>query len=538
MKWIVLDFGTHEIKALKLSMDANKFEILDFAEWPSRADYFKGLGFPDSSAWAAVTIALNENDWLKPEEEVIVTAALPSAYLETRYLKFPFKNEKKIEKVLTFELESTLPFDVEDVLTRHRILEGDGVNESRKETVAMVFCYKREQIKTFEAELRKFQLSNPPITTEILALSSLRQAITQDSVFGILDLGHSKSHFLLMQKSGGILGARTFWWGGEKIIQSVASDASMDYSKAEESFWQFDPSTDSLQIAPSIEKSLSSFTLELRQTLKGYTANHLNLPEPLPIYVLGGLSRVPTLLQHLERGIHSDLPVSLRSFPLENLFGKVIGGAQKLQDPDKAIMTLAIAMSQLRQHRGKIPTFSESGFQFQQNLRKLKTSSFSLLKKVALILIAPFLYSILQFWVQERESKVIVTNLNDTLERVGLKVGNSKSTEDILQQLKKERALNRQKIDQLSEDETSPLVILTEISRRLPNSVKIDVKDFKVTSNIISVTAETTSADAATAITKALQETYPQIKAGAVTTCTGKENCRSFTFEIEREKDS
>jgi len=535
MKWIILDFGTHETKALKVEMDANRLEILDFADWPSRPDYFKGLGFPESTAWSAATIQLNELDWLNPEEEVYVSAALPSAYLETRYLKFPFRDEKKIEKVLTFELEAQLPFDIEDLLLRHRVLEGEGLQAGKKETVVLCFSYKRDQIKTFETELRKFQISMPPLTAEILALSSLRQAITTEPVFALLECGHSKSQLLLLQRAGGILASRTFLWGGERIIQNIASEHSLDFAKAEEAFWQYQPSSDPLKIGDSLDQSIHQFVLELRQTLKGLSAQHIELPKPLPVFVVGGLSKTPDFLQKIEKGLGADLPASVRPFPLDSLLARGIHGANRLADPEKAITVLSIALSQLRQHRGKIPAFSESGFQFQQNLKKLKSSSFSILRKVALLLIAPFLYSLFQFYFQEKESRVIIASLTETLGKTGLKVGEISSTDEIVKRLKKERAANRQKIDQLAEDQNSPLVVLTDISNRISTNLKIDVKDFKVSTSLISVTAETTSAEAADAIVKSLKELYPSIKMGALTACGSKADCKSVTFEIERE---
>lgn len=538
MKWIILDFGTHETKALKVEMDAQRIEVLDFAEWPSRPDYFKGLGFPEPAAWAAATIQLNELDWLKADEEIYVSAALPSAYLETRYLKFPFRDEKKIEKVLSFELEAQLPFDVEDILLRHRVIDGDGMQSDKKETVALCFSYKRDQIKNFETELRKFQISMPPLTAEILALSSLRQVITTEPVFALLECGHSKSQFLLMQKSGGILAARTFWWGGEKIIQSIASNQSLDFAKAEEAFWQFQPNADPLNISQSIDKSINQFLLDLRQTLKGLASHHIQLPEPLPFFVVGGLSKTPGFLSKIEKGLGADLAVSVRSFPLDALLMKNIQGANRLPDPEKAITALSIALSQLRQHRGKIPAFSESGFQFQQNIKKLKTSSFSLLRKVALLLIAPFIYSIFQFYFQEKEGKIILSNLSETLDRAGLKVGDLSSTNEIVSRLKKERAANRQKIEQIAEDKNSPLIVLTELSNRIPANIKIDVRDFRVTESLVSVTAETSSADAANSIVNSLKDLYPTVKMGAVSNCANaKADCKTFTFEMEREKD-
>jgi hypothetical protein len=77
---------------------------------------------------------------------------------------------------------------------------------------------------------------------------------------------------------------------------------------------------------------------------------------------------------------------------------------------------------------------------------------------------------------------------------------------------------------------------LSEISKHIPQALKIDVKDFKVTTSLVSVVAETNSVESANAITKALKEFYPSLRTGAVSACAGKADCKSFTFEFEREK--
>ncbi len=535
MKWIVLDFGTHETKALHCQMEAHRLEILDFASWQSKADFFKGLGMPEAPAWAQATIQLNELEWLNAEEDAIVVAALPSAYLETRYLKFPFKNEKKIEKVMNFELESVLPFDVEEILTRHRLLEGEGVDSTRREATVLAFGYRRDQIKSLETELRKFQTALPPITAEILSLSSLRQAIQNESVYALLEVGHSKTQFLILQRSGGILATRTLWWGGQSIIQQIASDHSLDFAEAEAAFWQYNPQSDEKGIQGCIQRAIAPFGLDLRQTLKSLPNQGILLPETLPTYLVGPMNQVGGFKEEVRAASGNDPKLDVRSFPISSLFGKAVGGLDTLKDPEKALVAVSIALSQSRHHRSRIPVFSESGFQFQQNLKRLRSSSFSILRRVALILVIPFIYSLVQFSVQSKESQMIVKNLKSILERTGLPLGEIDSTDEIVERLKKERALNRKKIDQLAEDQTSPLLVLNSISKLMPPQIKIDVKEFKVTEALVLITAETPSVEDANAVLNSLKSYSDKIKMGAVNNCASKQNCKTFTIEIERE---
>ncbi len=533
MNWIVIDFGSQEIKALKLRMEGQRLEILGITDIPAKAEYYRGLGLAEPAAWSAITIHLNEIEWLSADEENVVLAALPSAYLESRYLKFPFKNEKKIEKVLQFELESTLPFDLEEVLVRHRLLEGEGVVPS-KEGLVLAYCYKRDLVKGFESELRKFQVSVPSITSEILALSTLRSAMPAEPVVALLEIGHAKSKLVLLQKNGMILGLRTLWWGGRSIIQAIAEDHQLEQLQAEARFWQLDPSQDQGVVA-SIRKAMLPFGSEIKQTLKSWSNSGIKIPSVIPTFTLGGVNRAPQFNEFLSESLSGEIQMQVRSFPLQALEGKHVTGLLKLEDPEKAISCLAIAMTQLRNQRAKVPSFSESGFQFQQNLQKIKSSSFSLLRKVAVLILIPLVYSIFQFYIQQKESKVTVEKLAEVLSRSGMSISPTEGTEQIMTKLKTERAKNRNKIDQLAEDDLSPLVILTQISEKIPLSTKIDVKSFKVTDQTITVTAETDSAASATKIAESVKALYPELKMGAASPCKDKANCQVFSFEVKRE---
>lgn len=536
MIWISVDFGTHRIKLLKLYQDGQRLQIEGFHAIESKADYFKGLGFPDTAAWTAVTIALNELDWLRPDEEHVVIAALPSAYLETRYLKFPFKSDKKIEKVLNFELESTIPFDIEEIQIRSQTLEGEGISTSKKESLVLAMAYRRSTIKQLEGELKKFQLSNPSLTVQILALSCLRQAISEPNVFGILEIGHSKSEFVLLSKSGQILGIKTFWWGGKNLVQGIQEEFAIDEEKAMHILTHIDPEKPPTKSMVATTRNLIT---ELRQTLKGMRSAGIDLPKPLVIYSLGKPGQIAPLMEQIQSSLHGEFDLQIKDFPYSQLRSRNLLGWDNISgNLDVCLPALSLALSQSRSHRARVPSFSETGFQFQQNLKKLKTGSFSFLKRVAMLLIFPVLYATMQFVIQNKENQKLLSVLPNILRGSGFEASKGDTTEDIVAQLKKEMAANRSKISQMQEDETSPLVVLTQISKSLPAHLKIDVKEFRVSPSTIVIAAETNSIETANQLIESLKSLYPKLKSGAISNCTTaqKKDCKSFSVEVQREK--
>jgi hypothetical protein len=533
MKWIILDFGTYELKALKVNIEGAKLVIEDFKAFPSKAEYFSGLGMPKTSAWAALTISLNEIEWLDPGEEIIITSTLPSAYLETRYLKFPFKAPKKIEKVLPFELESAIPFDVNDVLLRHSILSGDGVTSRKKQNLVMAMAFKREVIKEYEEEFRKFQQGIPSFTAQILALSTLRQTITKEPIFGLLELGHSKSQFLIMQKGGTILGARTIWWGAESLVKLLVQKHGANENQAV----NFVKRLSAQRALPSqIIPLVQNFANDLKQTVKSWEAEGLKMPSQLPIFTFGHLSHCQPVVSYINDAIKGEFHLELDPLPKDELLSQ-IEGADKIENLDSALPCIATALMQTRNHRKYIPAFSETSFQFQQNLKKIKSGSFDIIRRVALLLLAPVLFSGLYFYFQGQENDKVLERLTETLTKTGLKVSANLPPDKIVKRMQTEALSNQKKIGQMTEDLKSPLVILTDISRTVKSRFKIDVQELRVTSSLIALSAQTDSNETAEQILRALESKFGAIKKGPITACKSKKDCQSFTVEIERKAE-
>ncbi len=399
-----------------------------------------------------------------------------------------------------------IPFDIEDIQIRSRLLEGDAIASHRKETLVLAMTYQREAIRNFEAELKKFQPSVPAFSVEALNLASLRHALSENGLFGILEMGHSKSQLLVLQKNGNIVGVRSFLWGGKNLKDGADLDRA----------------------------AIALFLAELRRTIKGMQTERIIFPKPFPLYTFGAPAAKAGFLEFIEENI-GEISLAMKPLRSDLYSSRQIVGLDQLEDPEAALVPLSVALSQIRPHRAKMITFSESSFQFQQNLKKLKTGSFSLMRKVALLMIAPFLYMVLHFIIQTKENNVLMADLNQILKSSGLPISVQGSTEQTVDLLRKEIMENRKKLERLHEDDQSPLNVLSEFSELLPNHLKIDVREFKVTSSAIFISAETSSAEMADQIVEVLKSKYSKLKAGTVTNCQNKPDCKVFTVEVERQ---
>lgn len=541
MIWMIADFGTKYLKCLKVDIENNGIKVVDYARFDAQPEYFSGLGFPTEAAWNALNVGLNEITWIT-EQATAISAHLPSVYLETRYLRFPFTNDRKIEKVLPLEIEAAVPFDVDELLLRKRILSGAGVQKGN-EALVFVSSYKRELIQKFETQLQKFQQSIPPISVDILNLSSLRQALPKEPVMGLLNMGHTKSQFLLMQEDGHILAARSFFWGGQLLQQQLKDALQLNDKRAcdllqNQASFEINQESQAVHVsmAEALESSLNHFMNEFRRSLKSFQHQGLDIPKSCPVYVLGQPALIPGLRGRMQERYKSEFDLSFEAFPMNALY-EIIPGLENLENPMEAVPAAAQALAQTRQHRGRIPSFSESSFQFQQNIKKFQEEGLAIAKRVALVLIFPALYFLLQLVVTGQEEArikdVLVENLNQS--RINLRTqGNLGSILNQLDQLEQSYKI---KANKMQEDESSPLLILQDLSARIPEALKIDVTEFDVSDSKVLVKAETNSEMAKTKILEEVQRLYADAKTGGSESCTRYPGCISFRFEFDRPQE-
>lgn len=541
MKWIFLDFGSYHLKALKAQVENTRIRIEDFGTWDTKPEHFEGLGMPTEAAWKTFSTGLDELGWLKTEEDLVVSSSLPSGYLESRYLRFPFASDKKIEKVLNFELEPNIPFDLEEMLIRHRVIKGPGVEDISPQSMVMILAYKREYVKTFEAHLRAFQLSIPALSTENLNMICLRQLLPPEPVQALLHIGHSKSLLSIFQQNGTPLALKTFYWGAKSMQKHLQTDLKVDEKRALELFIEnasFEVSTDSqsihIRMAEALENSLSEFMDELRQCLKGLQHLGLELPRPFPVYLMGSATRCPGLSTRLEERFRAEFETTIRPFPMERI-QEHVDGLHLLEDPLSALPCLALALSQIRANRNKVESFSESNFRLQQNIQRLRSGTQEVLRRVGLLLIAPFIFLVLSFIIGHQEKSKIEAQIQQQLIRNNFEVKEGLSLNETKEELFKAVRELKQKSRALKEDEGSPVEILANVSRAIPSSLKIDLTEFKVSDDKISLSGETDSAQTSSKILQELQKIYPTAKKTDLQSCTSYDGCQAFNIEFNRE---
>lgn len=151
--------------------------------------------------------------------------SVPPSDVMFRQIQLPFRDESKIRKTLSFELEPLLPLPIEDVVVDYVHLPDGGL---------LAAAMGKEKIKAMieAVEANLCPVSVIDISTAALALPLLEQRdLTGTGI--LLDIGAS-STFAVLYERNAIVQIRSFVFGGNTVTSALAQDLACETGDAEQ----------------------------------------------------------------------------------------------------------------------------------------------------------------------------------------------------------------------------------------------------------------------------------------------------------------
>jgi type IV pilus assembly protein PilM len=276
-----IDLGSYSVKIAQLERGFGEFKLVNFFEVPLVAEEI--LTYQESAS-AALNKFISEN----PIPFDTCVLSLPANVVSFRTLELPFDNPKKIAQTLEFELESLIPFEIEDLLFDYALVEsGKGISK------ALTTYIPEHAFGDFLKRIEKTGLEPRYIGVDATDLSFLPNlgVLPPQGRYAILDLGHTKTNFIFMD-GGKVKTVRSFSWGGDRLTRTIERVGKMDYEAGE----RFKHSQAKVQkgssneILAALYKEFEDFGLQIRQTLFAFYESG---EEPLEaLYLCGGTSRM------------------------------------------------------------------------------------------------------------------------------------------------------------------------------------------------------------------------------------------------------
>lgn len=222
-KILGIDLGTYSVKILYLERRVQDFFVLNYLEEPIN----QASRMPHEEQCKIILEKMFTDQVFSPD---IVSVSLPGHLLSSRIIEFPFSNAKKVGQMIEFELESHIPFPVEEVFSDFHVLKTSSDEDSQ------ILC-----VYTPEESLSKYldQLSQAGIDpkyfgAEFIDYAAIAQVamVPNEGFYALLDIGHNSSNLVIMEGRE-LRYVRSIGIAGFHFTRAIQRAFNLNYEKAE-----------------------------------------------------------------------------------------------------------------------------------------------------------------------------------------------------------------------------------------------------------------------------------------------------------------
>lgn len=291
-----IDIGTYSVKVAVIERGFKSFSFVEFYE---RHIQYNELLSPEESAAIALQGLIDDFN-LRFDTACL---GFPSQRVTSRLLTFPFGSTKKIDQTVQFEIESFIPFSIEDILADYVVIW----QTKEASRVMVVYVQKKDLVKELTM-LGTVGIDPRFVCVEGVELTNLVNMgmVPPEGAYAIIDMGHEKSTVTICR--GRHLGyIRAISLAGKAITLGISNRLGVPIDEAEKMKIEmgniFSTEEESAadettrEVTAAIKGVADDFLLHLRQTFFSYRES-----EGVPvegIYLCGGTSRLHGLDRYI-----------------------------------------------------------------------------------------------------------------------------------------------------------------------------------------------------------------------------------------------
>ena len=404
---------------------------------------------------------LEQNDL---KSDTCITA-IPGEHVSYRNLRMPFKDAKKIRQTLPFEVETMVPFPVEELVIDFTI------SNSLDQSDILAVATKKEFISEYLAHLRSYGIDPDVLDIRCVPTVSLllKQGSTPDNGL-FLDIGRKRSTMALFIKRRVVL-IRTIAFDGGPIAESVISDTNGGHAN--------------IQISEQAESWFKSFCITVQNTIHaiGWQSNKEIHPEKTFFTGIGAL--YPETGSLLTRFL--DVPAEQIDLSRDSSFG-MEGSIAQIWNP--ALMDNALALSLWDGKKGQ-------SFNLRKGEFEIKKRDFWLKKEfrramVFLVVILALLAADIgiDYYFLKKRYRMLDQKIAEVFRQTFPDV---KRIVDPVQQMKVK--VNEAKTSAISAPGTNlekrVLGLLEDISQRVPKQLDVQVSHMVIDQETVRISGKT-----------------------------------------------
>lgn len=529
-----IDIGTYSIKIAELVRSFRTFEFVSFYE--RKIVESEILSRDESVAMALHGLIDDYNlQW------DVASCGFPGQYISSRLITFPFGSRKKIEQALEFELETFIPFKLEDIVADYAVLW-----QTKEASKIMALYAPKKEVGRLLSLLQGAGIEPRNICVEGVELANLVNLgmVPPEGAFALIDIGHEKTTVSIFH--GKRLGyVRSVSLAGKAITEAISKELQVPYEEAERIKIEIGqiPSAEgeiiddlTRNVVKAIKGVADELLLHLRQTMFSYREM-----EDIPIegiYLSGGTSRIPGLDSYISDFLKQNVTfLNCMDFHFSKL---------ERAEAHRHVIPQALAIALKEVAGPSIPDVNlrKGDFAFKGDVEQLGGG----IKKIVVVLgIIVFLalvhfsfkyYSLKQKVdkIEKDASALVLQALPNTPKRA------VSTTTGALSVLKGRRVEIEDRMSKLKATMGfSPFDVLKEISEFMPprGDIVIDVEDLSITPDRVSLSGRTNSFETVDKVKMALEKSdrFKNVSTGNVRKGTKGEVKFDLSMEIERPEE-
>ncbi|MFQ5780068.1 MAG: type II secretion system protein GspL, partial [Nitrospiria bacterium] len=447
---------------------------------------------------------------IRPGEMVAVS--LPGHLISIREMTLPFADPKKLRQIVPYEMESQLPFDLEQIAIDYQIL--DSGDEAAPVSHILVSTVPKTVLRKFLHALQAVGIDPVWVCIDSLSLHTFSQYFlgtrpekmrnlrdAQDSGERlVIDVGASKT--VLCDTQGGRLRwVRTIPMGGDLITEALQKAFELSVEEAEGfkrriDLEKADQNPETQRGAACIEEALLPWLTEIEKSLRNLSGGDEQPSGERPtgekrgsFFLCGGGESLKGLREVLSKTL--DMKPALPDSGPESK-GFSMAGLELLNTASVSHLFpqgLGLALPPME---GSNINFRRGEFVFGKETieRRNRLVSIGVVALLLLGLVAGDLT--LRYHQKEQRYRDLKGELRQTF------VETFPQMRNVMNEVEQARVaietLNRTG-DFLGLGEGSPLAVLNEITERIPKEVRIDVRELVIDGGNVRILAQTDSFD-------------------------------------------
>lgn len=283
---IGLDVGSYSIKYAKLSLDKDgKYKLVKYGLYPVNKN--AGGKLVDT-----LSLAVKEMG----EKNVNVAVSGPSVVV--RYIQLPKMKKEELNTSIQFEAEKYIPFNINDVILDHHILDPNIAGKTK----ILLVAAKKDMINGRIDLLQKAGLNINLIDADSFALINAFIFTMADQksekIMAVINIGEKQTNVNIILKELPYF-TRDFQMGGGDITKAISEKMNIDIAAAQK--LKENPESKLTEVSEITKPILSSLADEIRLSLSYYENQFGNSVDE--VYISGGAHKQQGFIESLNTNL-------------------------------------------------------------------------------------------------------------------------------------------------------------------------------------------------------------------------------------------